>query len=168
MKHNSSKAFTLIELLVVIAIISLLASLALTTFASARERARHAKVKAELHELRTAMELFRDTHNDYPPGGGLEHCSLCWLIPGFDPWAEGTWQEISNMLVSEGFLSSDILLDPWGTPYGLDENYINGTANCWSFICSVGPNRVGETHCFNTPMGTAVGDDICVWFPDDD
>lgn len=52
-----SKGFTLIELLVVVAIIGLLASVVFVSFAGVREDARDARRRADIVQLKTAMEL---------------------------------------------------------------------------------------------------------------
>ena len=59
--------FTLIELLVVIAIIGVLASTVLASVNSARAKARDARRKADLNQLRLALELYYDTNGAYPP-----------------------------------------------------------------------------------------------------
>jgi len=61
------RAFTLIELLVVIAIIGLLSSVVLASLNTAREKAKDAKIRSDFESLRTAMALYFDTHNAYPP-----------------------------------------------------------------------------------------------------
>jgi prepilin-type N-terminal cleavage/methylation domain-containing protein len=60
-KHPAA-AFTLIELLVVIAIIALLAALLLPTLARAKEKAKVAKVHAELYGVGLALQMYADDH----------------------------------------------------------------------------------------------------------
>ncbi len=65
------KGFSLIELLVVITIIAVLVGVALPNFLGARQRARDAKKKAELRELKSALRLYYNDFNSYPSGTGL-------------------------------------------------------------------------------------------------
>jgi prepilin-type N-terminal cleavage/methylation domain-containing protein len=61
-------AFTLIELLVVIAIIAILAALLLPALARAKEKAKAAKVHAELYGLGLALQMYSDDNeNQLPP-----------------------------------------------------------------------------------------------------
>lgn len=64
MKYN--KGFTLIELLVVVAIIGLLSSVVLASLSSARAKARDAKRKVEMVQVRTALELYKNDFGSYP------------------------------------------------------------------------------------------------------
>lgn len=67
MQKLNKKGFTLIELLVVIAIIGILASIMVVSLTGARSKANDAKRQSELNQLRTAMTLYYDDHNqDYP------------------------------------------------------------------------------------------------------
>ena len=63
---NPSKGFTLIELLVVIAIIGVLASTVFASLNTARLKARNARRKADLSQLRLALELYYDSNGGYP------------------------------------------------------------------------------------------------------
>lgn len=68
---KSKKGFTLIELLVVIAIIGLLSSVVLSSLNTARAKSRDSKRLADLHELRTALELYANSNSgSYPSTGG--------------------------------------------------------------------------------------------------
>ena len=66
-RKNLSFGFTLIELLVVIAIIGVLASVVLASVNTARAKSRDARRKADLNQLRLALELYYDTNGAYPP-----------------------------------------------------------------------------------------------------
>lgn len=65
MKKNQ-KGFTLIELLVAMTIIAILAGLALVSFQGARRSARDGKRKADLEQIRSALEMFRADEGSYP------------------------------------------------------------------------------------------------------
>lgn len=63
------KGFTLIELLVAIAIIATLIGLAIPNFLGARGRAKDAKRKGEMQQLKNALQLYYNDYAMYPPDG---------------------------------------------------------------------------------------------------
>ena len=65
MKKNK-KAFTLIELLVTIAIISTLSSIAIVSFSGQTAKARDARRKSDLENLRQAIEMYYEDNGKYP------------------------------------------------------------------------------------------------------
>lgn len=65
-KSGNKQGFSLIELLVVITIITALLGVAIPNFLGARQRARDAKKKAELRELKSALRLYYNDYQKYP------------------------------------------------------------------------------------------------------
>ena len=66
------RGFTLIELLVTITIIGVLAALITANLSDARARARDAKIKQNLVQLKTALRLYYNDYQTYPAtGNGL-------------------------------------------------------------------------------------------------
>ena len=59
--------FSLIELIVVIAITAVLLAVALPNFVSTRERARDAKRKQEMQQLKNALRMYYNDFQKYPP-----------------------------------------------------------------------------------------------------
>lgn len=65
--RKTTPAFTLVELLVVIAILGILASLMLPALAGAKEKAKVAKVHAELYGVGLALEMYADDNAGHLP-----------------------------------------------------------------------------------------------------
>jgi general secretion pathway protein G len=63
---NKKKGFTLIELLIVMTIIAVLAGMALVSYNGARRAARDSKRKADLEQIRGALEMCYADENQYP------------------------------------------------------------------------------------------------------
>ena len=72
--------FTLIELLVVIAIIGLLSSIVMVSLNTARIKARDTKRKADIRQIRLALEMYYDTNGRYPQAGGCAYGSNCYVF----------------------------------------------------------------------------------------
>ncbi|MDD4412336.1 MAG: type II secretion system protein [Patescibacteria group bacterium] len=69
---KTNKGFTLIELLVVIVIIGILATLTTVALSTARVKARDAKRISDIKQMQTALELYYNEENTYPPTSALD------------------------------------------------------------------------------------------------
>lgn len=111
-----SKGFTLIELLVVIAIIGLLAAVVFVSFGNVQEDAREARRRADMTQIKTAMELcFADISCSGSAGAYVTYNNMGSAQTG----GIGTY-------VSAGFLPSD----PSGGAYVWFDNTANDTIFC--------------------------------------
>ncbi len=85
--NHRIKGFTLIELLVVISIIAILAGLLMSNFVGVRQRGRDAQRKADIQQIRSALELYRADMGAYPiiVGGWAYSTAGDSWIPGLTP-----------------------------------------------------------------------------------
>lgn len=60
------RAFTLVELLIVIAIVAILVAIGSISFVSAMKQSRDTRRKADLEQIRGALETFRSENGIYP------------------------------------------------------------------------------------------------------
>lgn len=75
------KGFTVIELLIVVSIVVMLGTLVLANFVDQPKKGRDGKRKADLHEIRGALESYNDDKGCYPPKDSVS-CSGA----GFSPY----------------------------------------------------------------------------------
>jgi prepilin-type N-terminal cleavage/methylation domain-containing protein len=188
---NHLRAFTLIELLVVISIIGMLAAVVLAGTASARDKAKIAKAKSELIQIRNAIVLMASDTGLWPNG-----CQIGQIIQ--PPEASGSSNEIDlndrqsglaqqPPLANTGgspplcvwtpqaaaawkgpYISVSPLVDPWGTDYWFDNDYeayrdclSNPKPGVLAVIVSAGPDKLGPNYNGLQPGGYGC-DDIFV------
>lgn len=78
---NKKLGFTLVELLVSMSIIAVLTAILLPNFMGARERAVDAKKKQEMAAVKTALRLFYNETENYPPEGTDLGTTLAPFMP---------------------------------------------------------------------------------------
>ena len=93
-RRRGQRGFTLIELIIVVTIIGILAGIALVQVRNVQRKAREAALKANLHDLRKALDNFYADKQRFP--GSLDE-----LVPNYmrkippDPITEQTdWEEV--------------------------------------------------------------------------
>jgi general secretion pathway protein G len=97
-RHGQTRGFTLLELLLVILILSILALLVVPRLMGAGRYAREAALKADLRELRSAIERFGGDVGRYP--SALEELYLQNSVPEDDrrfwkgPYLRTDWYEV--------------------------------------------------------------------------
>jgi len=118
--HSESRCrgFTLIELLVVVAIIGVLSAVVISSLSSAREKAKIIAAKSEMSQLIKAIEVARNETGKTLYGITLSNCTKCY--------GDATYTLSIQRIISAGGDIyqgiEDIVTDPWGSHYYLDEN----------------------------------------------
>lgn len=95
----------MIELLVVVAIIGLLSSVVLVSLDSARAKARNTQRLADLREIRTALETYRNENGSYPSTAAAWRGSCAGFGPypntGTGAWIPGLAPRFMSVLPSD-------------------------------------------------------------------
>lgn len=101
------RGFTLIELLISIAIIGLLSSVVLLSVGVARDKASDSKYKAELTQLRNALELYYIDNGHYPTMNPAcwnadwvySNCGTTPFILDFDEFTDFSWLKSGDYIM---------------------------------------------------------------------
>lgn len=132
---KSKTAFTLIELLVAIAIISILITLGFTSFSTAQRKARDAKRKSDIRDIKNALEQYYSVCGfQYPyPNGNSYDPIICSLPDG----------NTMNILAT-------MPLDPRsGNPYYCPDPPVNYCHSEAYMICTDLEAEDPSTYCVN-------------------
>ena len=155
---NQKRGFTLIELLVVIGIIGILSTVVLASLSSARTKTQIIRTKMELSQIVKAIIIAQGETGNYLKDITGSACSNCsgGRTAGVDykntldtdsfyiRWSAS----ISNIENATNGLMvgvSNIKRDPWGSPYGLDENEGEGGGCSYDVLRSYGPDGLFST-----------------------
>lgn len=118
MARTNDKGFTLIELLVVITIIGILAAIALPNYIKAKDKAREAEVKANVHAIQIALERYATDHSGQYPAmiwGGDEKgwtpivdvgCRTMWEHDPFNGTNEADAAPPFDPLIHFGYMNT--------------------------------------------------------------
>jgi len=155
-----SNAFTLIELLVVISVIAILASLVFPVAGAVYAAKKKARARAELAQIETAIERYKDKRGHYPPDNpnNVAFNQLYYellgttLSNGIYTTLDGSAQ-ISQLLVQTG---------AFGPGVNGFVNSSTGTVGdegsaASSFINGLKPGQIGQINFKGTPMKFLVG-----------
>lgn len=144
--HRSTftKGFTLVELMIVVGIIAVLSVAGALSYSAILKRSRDSKRKADIEQIRSALEMYRSDMGFYPNTGN------------------GGQTDVSNLpLVASGYMPS-IPLDPFnaqtGFPYQYHATNGNGT-NYYGYCLSAQIENISvpnpDTNC---AAGDTAGD----------
>jgi general secretion pathway protein G len=111
MKKN---AFTLLELLVVISILGILVAVILPNLVGVRARARDSALKNDIRQLKTALRMYYNDNQKYPPSDGSGNIIGCGatgasVCPNNDgSFGIGTLLYMKEMPTSEEYSYSSV------------------------------------------------------------
>lgn len=97
---GSRVGFTLLELIVVMAILALLAGLGAGGYRLARRSAKEGQAKAEIEQLRMALDEYRVEFGRYP-----------------EQFSDGDFADIAEISTLTDLAGTMVLSDPWGRAY---------------------------------------------------
>ena len=144
---KQKNAFTLIELLVVIAIIGILASIVLVSLGGARDKAKAARITADLTQVRSIAEMI---YYDYPLDGYERLCVWdgpeTWLNPD-DESHPGGWGTRYAQQINA--IAGDIIKQGIREPEcrGTHDTYCASASTTAGYICVGHQGIVGTVRC---------------------
>lgn len=124
--------FSLVELLIVVAVMGILSTFAVNTFSGMQERARDAKRKVDLHNLRSAILLYGQDHPSDPLGVYPYGCDV-WCYSNSGSWVTLQARLVPNYIKE---LPKDPNQSSTGVPWGGAYTYAywNGTWRGLGFL----------------------------------
>lgn len=139
---RSQKGFTIVELLIVIVVIAILAAIVIVAYNGIQDRAREAKIEADLGQIEkaiilarinTSQTLYDITGSGWTGEGCMTAISGTVLTNTSDTNVANCWTAWDNFVntVSEASgVNIRSITDPWGRPYYVDENEGQNGGSC--------------------------------------
>lgn len=141
MQRVKIRGFTLIEVLVVISLVGILMAISLTAFYSTRKSARDAKRKADLEQIRSALEMYRSDVGAYPT-----HTA-----------SPNNWFYGNSIFYTRGITTDTYLSVAPSDPVFTNRYYYNSSSANFYNLCSV--LELSTTSL--TPIPTPIGCGSC-------
>ncbi|MEI7478183.1 MAG: prepilin-type N-terminal cleavage/methylation domain-containing protein [bacterium] len=115
---HKQKSFTLIEMLIVVVIIGILAAALIPRLQSVQARARDTKRKADLHQIATALEIYKEDNGSY------DGISDSPTDIGIYNWRPGNQRAITSLSNYANFYSVTDRSDTAFRVYNILEKYM--------------------------------------------
>ena len=135
---DDKKGFTLVEMLVVATIIALLSAAGFVSYATANRNARNGKRKADLEQVRAALELYRSDNGSYADTNGAGSAA--------------NWQVMTATIGS--YITSPNIADPRNIGvyvYTYSDDVAGDTAGRRYEICANLEPDPGTAYCLSNP-----------------
>ena len=112
---KKTHGFTLVEIIIVVSIIGLLSTIGLASYSTLTKGARDARRKADLEQIRSALELYKSNNGVYPTTNDA------WYAACTNEWATTRSDYVPN-IVADGYIQK-LPQDPrCGQNFGVCKN----------------------------------------------
>ncbi len=139
--YPNKNGFTLMELIVVMAIIALISTFAMVAISNARKASRDAVRRADLRQIRNAIEFYYDDNNSYP------------TVSSYGESGTGGWDNSYQDSDSDGNYFLDFLVDG-GYMASVPVDPTNDSAHTYQYFAY---NGTGEVNGCLQPYYVLIG-----------
>lgn len=151
MKKEYKKGVTLIELLVVLMLISVFSAVFISYLSKQSLKGRDAKRKAQISLIRSALEIYRNNNDIYPPDNGSGSINGCGTLASPTTCSWGTsWSQTnaqgSNIVYMKELPDDPKKNDGWHYSYKR-----NATSSQKYYLCSKLENTIDADYLSSAP-----------------